>query len=74
MSEWQPIETAPTTVPLLLWGPLTRGVCIGFWNDDFGCWDYSGRTPPTKILGKLTHWMPLPDPPAGDPDRSRSPR
>jgi uncharacterized protein DUF551 len=81
MSEWQPIETAPKDgTAILVYGPEllreTNGNCavvrwdasgyateqssIKWWvvsDGKFGPYDLRGPSP--------THWMPLPDPPAG---------
>lgn len=67
--EWQPIETAPRDgTPFLAWCPnlhATGGVLIYLWlvgPKQFvtvpGAWADRG--------GKITHWMPLPAPPAGE--------
>ena len=64
MSEWQPIETAPKNMPIM----VTDGVLIvvvelmekygphpvGFSGYEWE-WDFSPIN--------LTHWMPLPEPP-----------
>ena len=66
MSEWQPIETAPTERSetgdnVLLWiveyGDV--GIIMGYW-DGRGWSDSHGHG--SNDL-KPTHWMPLPEPP-----------
>jgi hypothetical protein len=65
MSEWQPIETAPTDIPILVTdgafvaalilkkdSKFPDGVAFGGYEWD---WDFDPRD--------LTHWMPLPKPP-----------
>jgi len=49
---WQPIETAPHGVPLLLWNKHNH--FVGIWFADW----VGGEKP--------THWMPLPPPPGAD--------
>ena len=63
--DWQPIETAPTNTPVLVWHP---GFGMGGWNcmrcDHFGDWhetSHDGRK--LKQGYEPTHWMPLPPPP-----------
>jgi len=71
MSDWQPIETAPKHIDVLLLCPH-RGVVRGRWQDDA----YAQKPRPywtndrERIWGirqtrddQPTHWMPLPDPP-----------
>lgn len=63
MSEWQPIETAPTAGIFLVYMPLEREdrkMQVANWR------------PNVKVIGGLfsfdcepvTHWMPLPEPPS----------
>jgi Protein of unknown function (DUF551) len=56
MSEWQPIETAPADVPLLLcWADGEKWLFdVGEARNTRGGWSD----------GDATHWMPLPAPPA----------
>ena len=70
---WQPIETAPkdgTSVLLLYYGVLHQGAFHGPSDGAI----YSGRSSQynwvsesaggTLFDGDVTHWMPLPQPPA----------
>lgn len=59
MSEWQPIETAPKGAPVLVWieSGHYRRCCIARntpsgWHTDL-----------TWNAYRVTHWMPLPEPP-----------
>jgi len=61
--EWQPIETAPTNVGVLLYEPdtheragsITVGMARWGWsNDCVSNWSENSWA---------THWMPLPSPP-----------
>jgi hypothetical protein len=79
VSEWQPIETAPkedrevlVTDGFDIWQARyidedTDGVC-GYWTSDYvgfecyDCWP-KHRIELGKAKIKLTHWMPLPEPP-----------
>ena len=69
---WQPIETAPFDVPVLLFfrshrhsylacgqkGRTCGWAGASFHSDPPGAW--------TTVMGETpTHWMPLPDPPVG---------
>ena len=66
MNNWQPIETAPKCVRVLVAlmprGELLFGCCVMdegenyIWTDD-----------ETGQFIKPTHWMPLPDPPQVTP-------
>jgi hypothetical protein len=80
MSEWQPIETAPKDGTEIIVFHPEGGVCAAFCpGDDFDwhCMDgsntivgsRSGRSIPsmTSFIHPPTHWMPLPEPPAGAP-------
>lgn len=80
MGDWQPIETAPKDGTRLMLWTTTRidpddiqyieTICdrdhldmiqLGFWNEyAFGgapAWE-------VRLIGKPTHWMPLPPPPS----------
>lgn len=51
MSDWQPIETAPFGVKILLWYPHNDSVSTIIFQEGY------------KRLTDATHWMPLPKPP-----------
>lgn len=67
MTDWQPIETVPLRIPVLIWdgeimcvaeglgGPRASiyWCCIG--ADGYEC---------KNTFNSPTHWMPLPEPPA----------
>ena len=68
--QWQPIETAPQRVPILLWEQETKSVNVGVWSGDRytmnwhalvrgeeANWDDDGGTYP---IFNASHWMPLP--------------
>lgn len=65
MTDWQPIETAPKDGTRIL-GFLISGrtPIIGlfrYWDDE----DEAGFYPDNLlVVVPITHWMPLPDPPA----------
>lgn len=68
MSEWQPIETAPKDVPILVTDGkhivvIKRGILIGNvpWPDPVGFAGYDWEW--NFEYADLTHWMPLPEPP-----------
>ena len=71
MSEWQPIETAPTYKEVLVW-PYPTEFCmtathgkIPLLRDRFG-WYYSEYERGFGVIYTEccpTHWMPLPEPP-----------
>lgn len=66
MSEWQPIETAPKGVNILMLSD--EGVYQAKWNGDFFepimlCWHGCGCCGGGSHKPKPTHWMPLPEPP-----------
>lgn len=59
MTDWQPIETAPDSGPIMVWdadnaeaviAPL-RGLDNSWWTDNYEVWI------------RASHWTPLPDPP-----------
>lgn len=74
MAEWQQIDTAPfadfmATYPLdcLVWCPEIGGVRVG------RVWRYPDGQPMGQANGyggewKITHWMPMPEPPTGGRD------
>lgn len=62
--EWRPIETAPKNrTPMIVVcgvfapGCITDPWCVWWQGGEWARWPH--RKPPT-------HWMPLPEPPAGD--------
>ena len=59
MSEWQPIETAPTGPQMIIiFGGRHAGVTISEADGDWWRWQKE------KGLSTIpTHWMPLPEPP-----------
>lgn len=63
MSEWQPIETAPSHGEFLVTGYLFndpekgRWTCVANGSEDFPVDDRG------DVLEYATHWMPLPEPP-----------
>ncbi len=56
-SQWRPIESAPRDGTVII---VHGGVA--YWNPAFQCWFSCMAQRP--IQWKLTHWMPLPPPPA----------
>jgi hypothetical protein len=66
MTEWQQIETAPRDgTPIILYVPVNRpGMrVLAARAGDYEWWILSGSV----VLGKPTHWMPLPNPPETTP-------
>ena len=74
MDEWQPIETAPKDVKLILldkigvcrapceWSPAGEISEEGFW-----LWWQAAPEYLTEVVDPA-HWMPLPEPPKGKTD------
>ena len=73
MSEWQPIETAPEGIPILVWDgeSISLGQCenikynrwVAIVNGSYA-WYGDGDTGGLLELDKKpTHWMFLPEPP-----------
>ena len=68
MSQWQPIETAPKDgTEVLLWLGQSQ-----YPRSELGRWDVDSPYGPTWRCRAvhfsetlMSHWMPLPDPPAG---------
>ena len=59
---WQPIETAPKDrTPVLLWD-LVVGVLVARW--DGAAWPHYWDSETIPGQDELTHWRPLPPPPA----------
>jgi len=58
MSEWQPIETAPTDgTPVDLWHRDGFRITEVWWDSEDECWTHYGSD------SNFSHWMPLPEPP-----------
>jgi hypothetical protein len=60
-SEWQPIETAPKDQARILLVAVGT-VMIGHWERRLLRFRIEGGHH-SWLLGKITHWMPLPEPP-----------
>jgi len=68
MTDWQPIDTAPKDVDVLLLYLDGSGVQPGYWDRDNDCWlacETKGLTG-GRWYSTPTHWMPLPDPPPSE--------
>lgn len=67
MSEWQPIETAPKYLFLILGHDTRKWIRFGRFYPETMDWYYSGtneRSQYAQVKGdEPTHWMPLPSPP-----------
>ena len=70
MSDWKPIETAPKDgTSVLLWRTNIDGsdgrVTVGSWHETYGgsWWDEGME----YTFDHMTHWRPLPAPPASSP-------
>ncbi len=62
MTDWQPIETAPSAGEMLGWSEahgMSLVYCDQFLRVQGGVAYYNGDT-----YCSVTHWMPLPEPPA----------
>lgn len=83
MSEWQPIETAPTNTSILVVVRLKKNglVVVGeathhvrSVDEDHGWWwaqEFPGDDYGQEIRARgdmITHWQPLPQPPSATPD------
>jgi hypothetical protein len=67
MSEWQPIETAPKNgddILVYAFGNCMLVVCFDAENELHPWMRLDG---PSYHKDAPTHWMPLPEPPAGMP-------
>lgn len=71
---WQPIETAPRDAYILVWD-VDSGVNVSYfgqgvtaesdeWKDGWRTEFTDQRDSPMILSGPVTHWMPLPEPPA----------
>ena len=70
MSDWQPIETAPKDIELILLYQDGYGVRAGYWDDvtsDVPCWFAAETQLITAGKFRPTHWMPLPAAPKVTP-------
>jgi len=76
MSDWQPIETAPEHIPILVWVPEeNRGhdsaevVIIYRGADGMSFWTNGGSNGGSDLYFNRapTHWQPLPEPPGTTP-------
>jgi len=76
---WRPIETAPRDgTRILLWERFTDYPVVGYWlNESWnaetesyevscGTWCYGGCVYDCIDPKQVTHWQPLPQPPAED--------
>lgn len=59
MSDWQPIETAPTNHKRVLLFVPPYGATTGHFDERWHCHSVLNKE------AQPTHWMPLPDPPKG---------
>lgn len=71
-SGWLPIETAPKGATVDLWTEPYGRVTDAKWDAARGCWadwgiDGFGSPGHRRVEGRITHWMPLPAPPAPEP-------
>jgi len=76
MSDWQPIETAPKNVAVMVYGrnEFASAPYIGVreWNGyqwsepNISAHDLDDWLDGEMTSCPLTHWMPLPDPPVRD--------
>lgn len=62
MSEWQPIETAPSAERILVWGCDWINIASTHWEENGVPVWFNGDV----TLEDITHWMPLPAPPSTD--------
>jgi hypothetical protein len=71
MAEWQPIETAPVGVTVLIYMPWINKVAFAGLRCHRGEWAWRVVTSPGDTAFKLTappsHWQPLPEPPVMTP-------
>lgn len=62
---WRPIETAPRAVDVLLWTKLGFAMVALRYEEGHRCED-AWLTYDGSEVREPTHWMPLPEPPAGE--------
>jgi len=63
MSEWQPIETAPRDGTHILVADIDDPAITTVVAWAHGQWKFC------TDHGRISHWMPLPDPPAASPQQ-----
>lgn len=64
-AKWEPIETAPKDGTQILMWRDGRKPFVGHWYE-WPMWkDWSEHGIRLKDMHAPTHWMPIPDPPAG---------
>lgn len=71
-AEWQPIETAPEAIYVMLWTP--HGMCVGTGTKDPARDRMDWWCRQDQEIVYPTHWMPLPGPPAAKIDALAEPR
>jgi len=65
VSKWQPIETAPKDGSwFLTWTPPSEHSSAMYPNIDMAQHDGKGWCKISCGFSRVTHWMPLPEPPA----------
>ncbi len=73
-SRWQPMATAPSDTPILVYS-LRWGVIVASFSSEFGVWLPRMQCPASlseEDARLITHWMPMPGIPH-DLTRARSP-
>ena len=73
--DWQPIDTAPNDIPILVFGGTWQGEIgddepsnIAHVMRQYGsAFDVIGGSGYSSWVNSPTHWMPLPDPPSTTP-------
>lgn len=58
--KWQPIETAPTDIRVLVFVPIKHHRLVIALQTEWGLWLNEAYTP---MPYPPSHWMPLPEPP-----------
>lgn len=72
---WRPIDTAPTSTPVLLWARLSSAPpepsdhfpIVGVWHRALMRWKVSPELLNAREELIATHWAPIPNPPEGQP-------
>jgi len=64
--EWQPIKSAPKSAytPILVCQSRNGIIRTAVWSVRYTHWSCGHG--PMGFIAEVTHWMPLPDPPAED--------